>query len=111
MIVSRSCKGSWDKKSGKWIFDKIYANPDSLPYVRAAKERISRGLQFTPGMKVGYIITNSKSSPMEVKAWLVDEIGGEAPDPDPQYYVCLLYPSDAAEDYLRVFSCVLRTFQ
>ena len=87
LIVSRSCKGSWDKKSGKWIFDKIYANPDSLPYVRAAKERISRGLQFTPGMKVGYIITNSKSSPMEVKAWLVDEIGGEAPDPDPQYYV------------------------
>ncbi len=87
LIVSRSCKGSWDKKSGAWVFDKIYANPDSLPYVRAAKERISRGLQFTPGMKVGYIITNSKSSPMEVKAWLVDEIGGEPPKPDPQYYV------------------------
>jgi DNA polymerase I len=87
LIVSRSCKGSWDKKSGKWVFDKIYANPDSLPYVRAAKERISRGLQFTPGMKVGYIITNSKSSPMEVKAWLVDEIGGNPPKPDPQYYV------------------------
>ena len=87
LIVSRSCKGSWDKKSGKWVFDKIYANPDSLPYVRAAKERISRGLQFTPGMKVGYIITNSKSSPMGVKAWLVDEIGGEPPKPDPQYYV------------------------
>ena len=87
LIVSRSCKGSWDKKSGKWVFDKIYANPDSLPYVRAAKERISRGLQFTPGMKVGYIITNSKSSPMGIKAWLVDEIGGEPPKPDPQYYV------------------------
>ena len=65
----------------------IRDSPDSLPYVRAAKERISRGLQFTPGMKVGYIITNSKSSPMEVKAWLVDEIGGEPPKPDPQYYV------------------------
>ena len=38
-------------------------------------------------MKVGYIITNSKSSPMEVRAWLVDEIGGEPPKPDPQYYV------------------------
>jgi DNA polymerase I len=87
LIVSRSCKGTWDKRYGKWVFDKIYANPDSLPYVRAAKERISRGLQFTPGMKVGYIITNSKSSPMEVKAWLVDEIGGEPPSPDPQYYV------------------------
>ena len=58
-----------------------------MPYVRAAKERISRGLQFTPGMKVGYIITNSNSSPMEVKAWLVDEIGGEPPKPDPQYYI------------------------
>ncbi len=87
LIVSRSCKGTWNKKYGKWVFDKIYANPDSLPYVRAAKERISRGLQFTPGMKVGYIITNSKTSPMEVKAWLVDEIGGEPPKPDPQYYV------------------------
>ena len=87
LIVSRSCKGTWDKKYGKWVFDKIYANPDSLPYVRAAKERISRGLQFTPGMKVGYIITNSSTSPMEVKAWLVDEIGGEPPKPDPQYYV------------------------
>jgi len=87
LIVSRSCKGTWDKRYAKWVFDKIYANPDSLPYVRAAKERISRGLQFTPGMKVGYIITNSKSSPMEVKAWLVDEIGGEPPKPDPQYYV------------------------
>tara|TARA_B100000900_G_scaffold406820_1_gene418463 strand:- start:9026 stop:11686 length:2661 start_codon:yes stop_codon:yes gene_type:complete len=87
LIVSRSCKGSWDKKTGKWVFDKIYANPDSLPYVRAAKERISRGLQFTPGMKVGYIITDSKTSPMEVRAWLVDEIGGEPPKPDSQYYI------------------------
>ena len=67
-------------------FSKVYANPDGLPYVRAAKERIRRGLQFTPGMKVGYIVTDSKSSPMSVEPWLVDEIGEEPPVYDPAYY-------------------------
>ena len=63
LIVSRSCKGSWDKKYGKWVFDKIYANPDSLPYVRAAKERIS-------SKSVGIIVIGKnklKNSPQRVR--------------------------------------------
>ncbi|MFL2498979.1 MAG: DNA polymerase domain-containing protein [Candidatus Thalassarchaeum sp.] len=85
LVISRSCKGTL-KRDGTVDFSKVYANPDGLPYVRAAKERIRRGLQFTPGMKVGYIVTDSKSSPMSVEPWLVDEIGEEPPVYDPAYY-------------------------
>ena len=85
LIISRSCKGTL-KRDGSVDFSKVYDNPDGLPYVRAAKERIRRGLQFTPGMKVGYIVTDSKASPMDVEPWLVDEIGEEPPVYDPTYY-------------------------
>ena len=85
LVISRSCKGTL-KKDGTVDFSKVYNNPDGLPYVRAAKERIRRGLQFTPGMKVGYIVTNSKASPMAVEPWLVDEIGEAPPVYDPAYY-------------------------
>jgi len=92
LVISRSCKGRWDPRKAEWSFD-IYANPNGLPYVRAAKERISRGLQFTPGMKVGYVVTDTKSSPMGVRAWLVDEIGEEPPDYDREYYAARLAKS------------------
>ena len=85
LIISRSCKGTL-KRDGSVDFSKVYDNPDGLPYVRAAKERIRRGLQFTPGMKVGYIVTDSKASPMDVEPWLVDEIGEDPPVYDPTYY-------------------------
>jgi len=85
LVISRSCKGKWDSRRGEWSFD-VYANPDGLPYVRAAKERIDRGLQFTPGMKVGYVVTDANESPMRVSAWLVDEIGDGPPEYDGEYY-------------------------
>jgi len=85
LIISRSCKGTL-RRDGSVDFTKVYDNPDGLPYVRAAKERIRRGLPFTPGMKVGYIVTDAKSSPMTVEPWLVDEIGEKAPIYDPDYY-------------------------
>ncbi len=85
LIISRSCKGTL-RRDGSVDFTKVYDNPDGLPYVRAAKERIRRGLPFTPGMKVGYIVTDAKSSPMTVEPWLVDEIGEQAPKYDPDYY-------------------------
>ena len=85
LVISRSCKGTL-RRDGSVDFSKVYDNPDGLPYVRAAKERIERGLPFTPGMKVGYIVTEAKSSPMSVEPWLVDEIGEAAPKYDPDYY-------------------------
>ena len=85
LVISRSCKGKL-RKDGTVDFASIYDRPDSLPYVRAAKKRIAKGLAFTPGMKVGYIVTDGKSSPMEVEPWLVDEIGEAPPDYDSEYY-------------------------
>ncbi|MCH1592301.1 MAG: hypothetical protein L7R66_04840, partial [Candidatus Thalassarchaeaceae archaeon] len=88
LVISRSCKGRWDSKKNEWDFDSVYANPDGLPYVRAAKQRIAAGLQFTPGMKVGYIVTEPDpgDKKLGVRAWLVDEIGGDPPDYDREYY-------------------------
>jgi len=74
LIMSKSCKGRWDKKAdrgkGAWDFSKDYANPDSMIQVRAAKALIAKGLPFTPGMKIAYIVTNAKNRPMEIQPWL-----------------------------------------
>jgi len=85
LVISRSCKGTL-KRDGTVDFSKVYDNPDGLPYVRAAKKRIERDLPFTPGMKVGYVVTSAKNSPMDVEPWLVDEIGEDPPRYDPDYY-------------------------
>ena len=85
LVISRSCKGNL-RKDGTVDFQKVYKNPDSLPYVRAAKQRIAAGLGFTPGMKVGWIVTNGKTSPMTVQAWMVDELEVEPPEYDPEFY-------------------------
>ena len=85
LVISRSCKGTL-KRDGTVDFSKVYNNPNGLPYVRAAKKRIERDLPFTPGMKVGYVVTNAKNSPMDVEPWLVDEIGEDPPRYDPEYY-------------------------
>ncbi|MAV60240.1 MAG: hypothetical protein CND89_01560 [Marine Group II euryarchaeote MED-G38] len=84
LVISRSCKGRWDSKNSKWSFD-MYSN-ENLPYVRAAKDRIKLGLSFTPGMKVGYIVSDASSSPMKVEPWLVDELGTKPPEYDSEYY-------------------------
>ena len=84
LILSRSCKGKI-RKDGTVDFS-VYANPDGLPYVRAAKKRIERGLQFTPGMKVSYIVTDARKRPLTVEPWLVTETGDDPPVPDWSFY-------------------------
>ncbi len=85
LVISRSCKGSL-RRDGSVDFHKAYKSPDSLPYVRAAKQRIEAGLGFTPGMKVGWIVIDAKTSPMTIEAWMVDELGVEPPVFDPEFY-------------------------
>ena len=87
LVISRSVKGKWDSKKNEGDFS-VYANPDGLPYVRAARQRIAAGLQFTPGMKVGYVVTEPEEGEKKlgVSAWLVDEIGDDPPDYDREYY-------------------------
>ena len=73
LIMSKSCKGRWDKKRAKWDFTKDYANPDSMIQVRAARALIDKGLPFTPGMKIAYIVTNARQRPMEIQPWLEED--------------------------------------
>ena len=87
LILSRSCKGKV-LKDGTVDFDSVYANPDGLPYVQAARKRIARGLPFTPGMKVSYIVTAAKGEDgrQTVEPWLVAETGDPPPVPDWKFY-------------------------
>ncbi len=85
LVISRSCKGHL-RSDGSVYFTKAYKNPDSMPYVSAAKSRIARGLNFTPGMKVGYLVTDASNSPMTVIDWHEDETGETQTDFDPEYY-------------------------
>ena len=86
LILSRSCKGKV-LKDGTVDFS-VYSNPDGLPYVQAARKRIARGLSFTPGMKVSYIVTAAKdeNGRQAVEPWLVAETGDAPPVPDWNFY-------------------------
>ena len=81
--MSKSCKGRWDRKRAEWDFSKDYANPESMIQVRAAKAIIKRGLPFTPGMKIAYIVTNAKIRPMEIQPWIEEDPVSEY---DGQFY-------------------------
>jgi len=73
LVISRTCKEF-----------KYYKEPDSMANVQAAKKMMARGYDFVPGMKVSWVVTNSKRTPQEV----VPYIDGEDFDarPDWNYY-------------------------
>ncbi|MFW6142254.1 MAG: DNA-directed DNA polymerase [Candidatus Saliniplasma sp.] len=73
LVVSRTCK--------KYSY---YKNPDSMPNVQAARKMEGKGFEFTPGMKVSWIVTDANISPQEVEPWIPDgELEGQ---PDWDYY-------------------------
>ena len=47
-----------------------YKDPDTQVNVIAAKKMISLGYDFTPGMKVSWIVTDSKKTPQEVEPYV-----------------------------------------
>src|SRR5436309_2500426 len=47
-----------------------YVNPDSMSNVIAARKLEQMGEEFMPGMKVSWIVTDHKKSPMEVEPYL-----------------------------------------
>ncbi|HWM51062.1 MAG TPA: DNA polymerase domain-containing protein [Thermoplasmata archaeon] len=61
-----------------------YVNPNSMSNVIAARKLEEMGEEFMPGMKVSWIVTDSKRSPMEVEPY----VSGRAFDkrPDWEYY-------------------------
>ena len=85
LVISRSCKGKV-LKNGTVDFNEVYSNPDGLPFVKAAKERIKLGLKFTNGMKVAYVVTKTSGSTQEVEPWLVEDGGEPVPNYDADYY-------------------------
>lgn len=59
LVISKSCKGL-----------DAYENPDRMANVQAAKKLIKLGYDFIPGMKVSWIVTDSKSSPQTVEPYI-----------------------------------------
>lgn len=61
-----------------------YVNPESMPNVQAAEKLKDLGHEFVPGMKVSWVVTNAKKTPMEVQPFVSGRPFDEPPDLD--YY-------------------------
>jgi len=61
-----------------------YVNEDNQAHLQAYKKFVETGRPFVNGMKISFIVTNAKVSPMEVEPFIPDE---ECPEPDYDYYV------------------------
>src|SRR5438876_881709 len=57
-----------------------YVNPDSMSNVIAARKLEQMGEEFMPGMKVSWIVTDHKKSPMEVEPYLSGAKFEKVPD-------------------------------
>ncbi len=59
LVISKSCKGL-----------DAYENPDRMANVQAAKKLIAMGYDFIPGMKVSWVVTDSKATPQTVEPYV-----------------------------------------
>ena len=57
-----------------------YLSPQSLSNIRAAKKLVDMGEEFTSGMKVSWIVTDSAKSPMDVEPYISGQEFIKAPD-------------------------------
>jgi len=57
-----------------------YVNPNSMSNVIAARKLEQLGEEFMPGMKVSWIVTDSKKSPMEVEPYVSGRPFDQRPD-------------------------------
>lgn len=73
LVISRTCKNH-----------DFYKNPESMPNVQASRKMEKLGYKFTPGMKVSWIVVDSKKTPQKVEPWLPDKNLEE--EPDWEYY-------------------------
>ena len=64
--------------------EKEYVNPDSMSNVIAARKLRELGEEVTPGMKVSWIVTDHRRSPMEVEPYLSGRKFER--EPDWEYY-------------------------
>ena len=73
LVISRTCKDY-----------SYYKDPDSMANVQAARKMEAMGYEFVPGMKVSWVVTNSRRTPQEVEPY-IDGVEFKA-TPDWQYY-------------------------
>jgi DNA polymerase I len=84
-----------DVKSGRVEIDKLvisrsvkdfefYKEQDSLANVQTAKKLMKQGQEFVPGMKVSWIVVDSKKRPQEVEPYIPNQTSNIKPDY--QYY-------------------------
>ena len=59
LVISKGCKGL-----------DAYENPDRQANVQAAKKLMALGYEFIPGMKVSWIVTDSKKTPQVVEPYI-----------------------------------------
>jgi DNA polymerase I len=57
-----------------------YVNPNSMSNVIAARKLGEMGEEFVPGMKVSWVVTDHKKSPMEVEPYLSGRAFERSPD-------------------------------
>jgi DNA polymerase I len=57
-----------------------YDDPDRLAHVQAAKKLMALGYEFVPGMKVSWIVSNSKRTPQEVQPYVSGTTFEGSPD-------------------------------
>jgi len=84
LVISRSAKA----------FD-TYKDPSRMANVTIAKKLLEMGYEFQPGMKVSWIVTNSRRTPQEVEPFLA----GKAFDKKPDYKY---YAERLAQSIVRV---------
>jgi len=59
LVISRTCKSF-----------NSYKDPDSQANVQAARKLMALGYDFIPGMKVSWIVTDSRKTPQEVEPYV-----------------------------------------
>ncbi len=69
LVISKGCRAFKD-----------YANPDTQATVQTARKLIDMGYEFVPGMKVSWIVTNSRKRPQEVQPYISGKEFGYTPD-------------------------------
>ncbi|HTW77178.1 MAG TPA: DNA polymerase domain-containing protein [Thermoplasmata archaeon] len=60
------------------------ATRDALPYLRVFKQLQQEGYDVIPGMRVAWIVTDSRKSPQEIEPWIEGRAFGK--EPDWEYY-------------------------
>jgi len=69
LVISRTCKPF-----------NTYKNPDTQTTVQTAKKLIAQGYEFVPGMKVSWIVTNGRKTPLEAEPFISGRKFEYAPD-------------------------------